>query len=395
MHTIAQRRVRSDVVQYVHLGTFVSMRARSGSGQIRSLGQDRFLVRISAGVDAATGKRLQPSRVVRGTRQDAERVRAELLLAGCASSRVAPIIDDYNTPWNMPIAFAAAAAFCFAAGAVFVKRGMDGNSLVTALLISLSVTAFVTAVFAAFDMPQELSLLGVALFAASGVTGDGIGRAAFFGAVDRLGPSISTPIQTATYPAVALIGGVLLFSETLTVVRVLGAAAIVAGIWALTGQNPAGGNGSPRTGAGFGWHWAYLLPVAAGVAFGISDFLRKVGLDETPNPAFGATVAAATVLAIWGAIALSVPRVRSQVKLGPGWQWFIGTGVFVGFGVVSVFAALDEGDVTLVGPIIAAQPIAVVGLSALLLREIEPLTWRHVAGATLAVVGVISIALGG
>ena len=48
------------------------MRARSGSGQIRSLGQDRFLVRISAGVDAATGKRRQPSRVVRGTRQDAD-----------------------------------------------------------------------------------------------------------------------------------------------------------------------------------------------------------------------------------------------------------------------------------------------------------------------------------
>jgi len=91
LHTIAQRRVRSHVVQYVHLGTFVSMRARSGSGQIRSLGQDRFLVRISAGVDAATGKRRQPSRVVRGTRQDAERVRAELLLAEtgtCASESI-------------------------------------------------------------------------------------------------------------------------------------------------------------------------------------------------------------------------------------------------------------------------------------------------------------------
>ena len=58
LHTIAQRRVRSHVVQYVHLVTFVSMRARSGSGQIRSLGQDRILVRISAGVDAAT----QPAR---------------------------------------------------------------------------------------------------------------------------------------------------------------------------------------------------------------------------------------------------------------------------------------------------------------------------------------------
>jgi len=76
------------VVQYVHLGTFDLMRSRNGSGHIQLMSTGRYRVRISAGTDPVTGKRRQPSRVVRGTRQDAERVRAELLLAEtgtCAS----------------------------------------------------------------------------------------------------------------------------------------------------------------------------------------------------------------------------------------------------------------------------------------------------------------------
>jgi len=79
------------VVQYVHLGTFDLMRSRNGSGHIQLMSTGRYRVRISAGTDPVTGKRRQPSRVVRGTRQDAERVRAELLLAEtgtCASESI-------------------------------------------------------------------------------------------------------------------------------------------------------------------------------------------------------------------------------------------------------------------------------------------------------------------
>lgn len=55
------------------MGTFESM-----SGHIRRLGQDRYLVRISCAWDPVTGKRSQPSKVVNGTRQDAELALAQL-----------------------------------------------------------------------------------------------------------------------------------------------------------------------------------------------------------------------------------------------------------------------------------------------------------------------------
>jgi integrase len=57
------------------------MRARNGTGQIKRLGPNKYRVRISAGKDPSTGKRKQLSWTVYGTLQDAERKRAERLLA--------------------------------------------------------------------------------------------------------------------------------------------------------------------------------------------------------------------------------------------------------------------------------------------------------------------------
>lgn len=294
----------------------------------------------------------------------------------------------------MPIAFAIAAAFGFATAGVTAKRGIQHTNIVTALLISLSVTAVVTAVFVAFDPPHSFFQPAIALFAAAGVMGDGIGRASFFGAVDRLGPSTATPIQTASYPLIALIGGILVFSETVTLWQVAGVAAIVAGIWALAGDISNPGSRKEEARGKHRWTWELLLPVAAGAAFGFSDLFRKSGLNEIPNPAFGALLAAITVLFLWAIVAISVPGIRRQLKPGPGWQWLIATGAFTGLALLAVFSALDRGDVSVVGPIINTQPIAVVVLSAVLLRDIERVTWRMVVGAVFAVAGVILIAVG-
>ena len=291
----------------------------------------------------------------------------------------------------MPVLFALSAACCFSALGIAAKRGVQNNSVVTALLVSLPVGALVMSIFVVLDMPESVSLRAVGIFMAAGVVGEGLGRSSFILAVDRLGPSTATPIQTASYPVLALIGGVLLFSEVVTAWRVVGAAAIVAGIWTLTGnQNGLGsafGSGSPVR----RWRWAYLLPVVGGLSFASSDIVRKIGLSVAPAPAFGALVGTLTVLLIWAVTVASVSRIRHMAKLGRGWQWFVLTGILAGFGVLSVFRALETGDVSVVGPIIMAQPLGVVLLSALFLRDLEKLTWKLVAGALLTVLGVVLI----
>ena len=293
----------------------------------------------------------------------------------------------------MPVLFAMAAACFFATVGITAKRGVQQNGIVTALVISLPVGALVMLLFVILDMPESVSLRAVGLFVAAGIIGEGLGRTSFILAVQRLGPSTATPIQTATYPVLALVGGVLLFSETVTGMRVAGAMSIVAGIWALVGgdEDPA----RRRAGGDLarGHRWVYLLPVVGGLSFATSDIVRKLGLIETPSPAFGALVGNVTIVAVWVLVLVSSPRIRRVARPGPGWQWFLVTGVFAGLGVLSVFGALGAGDVSVVGPIIMAQPLVVVVLSALFLRDLERLTWKIVAGAMLTVLGVVLITI--
>lgn len=290
----------------------------------------------------------------------------------------------------MSVFFALAAACFFGGVGIAAKRGVQHNSIVTALVMSLPVGALVMLMFALPDMPETMSAKGMGLFVAAGLIGEGVGRTSFIVAVQRLGPSTATPIQTAAYPVLALVGGVLLFSETVTPLRVGGAFAIVAGIWALVGGegHSAGARGRTRTS-----RWVYLLPAVGGLSFAASDIVRKLGLVEIPFPAFGALVGNVTIVAVWALVVAFVPRVRNLAKPGPGWQWFLLTGVLAGLGVLSVFRALGTGDVSVVGPIIMAQPLVVVVLSAFFLRDLERLTWKIVAGAVLTVLGVVLITI--
>jgi uncharacterized membrane protein len=75
-------------------------------------------------------------------------------------------------------------------------------------------------------------------------------------------------------------------------------------------------------------------------------------------------------------------------------SWLVAAGFCFAGGLLAVFAALEDGAVSAIGPIIAAQPLAIVLLSWLLLHDIERITWRMVVGAALVVAGVIGIAIG-
>lgn len=295
----------------------------------------------------------------------------------------------------MVILLAGLAAFSFAAGSVTAKRGMQNTNVVTALIISSAVAAAVLAVAVGFNPPTEVSAKAIWLFAAAGLIGDGVGRFSMLGAVDRLGPSIAIPIQTAAYPLIAVIGGVVVLAETVTFGQLVGVAGVVVGIWVLLGpgsepQDPLDRAGSTRR-AGRGS--SLLLPVLAGVGFAVSDLFRKSGLREIPDPAFGALVAVTTMLLLLVGTATAVPRIRRQIRVGAGWGWLVAAGAFIAAALLTLFQALEGGAVSAVGPIIAAQPVAVVGLSWLLLHTIERVTSRMVVGAAIVVIGVILIAL--
>ena len=96
-------------------------------------------------------------------------------------------------------------------------------------------------------------------------------------------------------------------------------------------------------------------------------------------------------------VVLIVQRVRKGSFIaeasGPGRFWFAVTGICNGLSLLTLFAALRNGPITLVAPVAAIYPLVTLLLSAMVLRHVR-ITPRIVAGAVLTVAGVALVLVG-
>lgn len=292
------------------------------------------------------------------------------------------------------IALASLAAVSFGTGSVMAKRGMQQNSALAALIISSGAAALILGVVVLLNPPEEVSAHAVFLFVCAGLVGDGIARFTLLGSIDRFGPVISIPIETAIYPLVVVLAGITLLAERVTLIQVWGVVIIIGGIWLLLVPAQASTSDTQTAQPPFRFSWAaLLLPSLAGVCFALADLLRKLGLEKTPDPALGALVAVATMLTIMIATSMAVPTTRSKLRVGAGWPWLVGSGAALAVALLSLYRALEEGAMSVIGPIVSAQPLVVIAGSLVLLRDIERVTIRMGVGTVLAVTGVILVAI--
>jgi drug/metabolite transporter (DMT)-like permease len=197
---------------------------------------------------------------------------------------------------------------------------MQNTNAISALLVSSGVAAVILGVATVLSPAENITVGAVLFFAAAGLVGDGVGRFSMLGAVDRLGPSIAIPIQTAAYPLIAVVGGIVILSEDVTLAQLIGAVTVVAGIWVLLlrGSDTTESLDSEES-PPIKHSWlALALPVLAGVGFAASDLLRKTGLEDTPSPAFGAMIAVSGMLILVSVGAVLIPRLRRIIRVGPG-----------------------------------------------------------------------------
>jgi uncharacterized membrane protein len=67
------------------------------------------------------------------------------------------------------------------------------------------------------------------------------------------------------------------------------------------------------------------------------------------------------------------------------------TGTFEALGSLALWAALSAGNVSVVTPLVHAQPMFTVVLAAILLRDVEQVTWRVAAATPIMVAGAILV----
>ncbi len=165
-----------------------------------------------------------------------------LIVAGITwiviEQRRADALADVRTDVMRGVMFALAAAFAWSLATIWL-RGQQGN-LDTIGAAALRVPAASAAVLATIALTSRspsiraasrpMSRESVAVIAAAGILGTGVGSVLFIYAVESIGAA-KTAFLTTSAPLFALPMGVLFLSERLTPRELLGTVLSIAGIW--------------------------------------------------------------------------------------------------------------------------------------------------------------------
>lgn len=137
---------------------------------------------------------------------------------------------------------------------------------------------------------------------------------------------------------------------------------------------------------------ATLLGVAfslgAAIAYGSSQVLTRQSVGQLAPPLVGSFIALG-----FGTLGFAILSIRSLGTRGEhfwrGAAFFAGAGVFSATGVGLLFVALSQGEVVVISPVVATNPLFTLVMASVLLRGVERITSRVVVGALLVVAGVV------
>jgi len=224
---------------------------------------------------------------------------------------------------------------------------------------------------------------GAAIFAAIGLLFPAAVTLLTFAANRHMGPGTAGALGNLA-PLVAVGVALAWLGETPGPTQLAGIAVIVAGVTVLSLRGRALAGDWPL--------WVLALPFAAAAIRGLVQPVVKVGLAAWPSPfaaaLIGYTVSSAVMLG------LAVSRGGALAPMDRrGAAWFALVGLANGTAVLTMYAALAMGPVTLVAPVIAVYPAITLAIGAMLLRA-HPITRRQLTGVALTVAGVIVLLSG-
>jgi len=291
------------------------------------------------------------------------------------------------------IGAAAAAALAWSALTYFIRMALrEGPLLRTTAAVNALNALLVTLAALAYLPPEALlpagrkTLLYVLL---AGTLHIGISRLFFYGAIQRIGPSRCIPIAMS-YPIVTAFLAALWLGEPLTLRIASGLALLLGGITLIArARPPAGeaGGAAPAPGRALGWAFAALTSILWGVA---AVFFKRASLSLHPL--------AVSTLALWVGAAVAFLIDRGGSGAGPrlriprrAWPWILAASACQAVAVPFYNVAFTLTLAVRVTAIVSAQPLLVILIGWLFLREAENITPRLTAGALLTVAGTLVV----
>ena len=287
---------------------------------------------------------------------------------------------------------ALASALCFGAANVTIvrgaQRGTDDNGAFLSLLMTAGISATAWIASGVTRGFPTVTLQGVLWLAAAGVFTAFIGRVFVYASVQHLGAMRAAAVKRLN-PFFAVLLGVLVLGEAMSADMAWGAALIVASfaVLVLAQWHPAAQPATARDDSRHQMNLGYLYGTASALGYAAGYLMRKSGLQETPDPFFGAMVGTLVGAMLFVAAGRFSPgyRLAVQATFRRPNAWLYAAGALSSLGQILYFAALNVSTLSKAALLVSMEVFFTIVLSQVFLGE--RLTWRVAVAALLGFAG--------
>lgn len=300
----------------------------------------------------------------------------------------------------MGIAFAILSGLSFACGNIVAKKALDQSTLRYSIWITSLVNLLL---FATIDIiyrltatnPAPITTTGTLIFIAAGFLTTFLGRKTLYISFQSIGPSRGSAIKNSS-PIFTLLVAFLFLHESMSTSALIGVIIVIIGILLQGLAMFRETAGTPNSGSAL---QGYFFAIASATLFGVGLAVRSPGMEEIPDPYFGALMSAVVTLffATGEEIYTNGPKafpsfIKNCFKLEN--RWYYVAGVCTSMGVGSFFIAISLMQVSIVATIAAIEPLLTILLSVIILKKTEVITRFTVLSAVVVILGVAFIMLG-
>lgn len=299
----------------------------------------------------------------------------------------------------MGIFFSLLGAALYSLASIFAKQGQkdypqDDGALLTALS-NVLLLGLASGVLMLTD-PPVWNGPGVAVFLLAGVATTGLGRLTLLAAVRAIGPSRAT-LYKVSAPLFTLIVAYAGLGERLQPLELVGAAAVLAGLWLLTRDTQSASlEGNPGGPKGVSLSPGVLYGLASAACFGIGYVFRKWGLSFMPSALLGACIGSVSGCAVAFGTACAGRGWRNTIETGirgvPHWYWL--SGLAMSLALLAQFEAFKRLSASVTSVLFSTEPLWTLLLGYAFLRGQESLTPQVLVSAAIIVAGAVLLVMG-
>lgn len=285
------------------------------------------------------------------------------------------------------------AALSWTVSAVMYKEALEKAKPVSANIVRLASTSAILIAFTFalgnFWVLMDLSTEAIIVACISGIIGLGFGDTLYMKSLKLAGVSRAVPI-TCTYPLFNLVWATFLAGETVTMPIILGALAIVFGVWLLSRDGKANTNAIERRTLIIGVVFALLTAIS----WSISITMINVAVKETPDLMHALAINLIRTMAIAVSLLALAPIIDREygfLKIGKKTFATLAFGGLIALGLGWFFLTYSFTQTTEARavPISSTTPLFST-LSAIIFLH-EKVTVRDAAGSIIIVAGIFLI----